>query len=186
MKLNNFLHLNENPNQYAWASFGNDRIKEAGTKFINTVENHYKLKLIKEQLVDSHDSLSMLFSNSVFDLSIEIEADFHSSEEDYDDSDYSVNATGTINEKYYVDEGATYVGEIIRDRYISLDTLLSTFEDVGFESEISKLLEVLKDLTDWYFDVSSEYGKIKLHSVKDDVIAVGGKFSTKNNEAKVF
>lgn len=189
MKLNSFVPLHEQ--QSIIKNFGDAALRDVIHRLIETVKTRTKMIVLTndEKFEDSQTDLTLKFSNSVFDFLLEIEVDFESKftgEESFETASYSVNASGLINKNYYAPPGSSFVGPLVRLRTMDKYEIIQLLEDAGFDSNMTDVLELIGKMTDWYFDITSEYGKLKLQSVEDGVVAIGGKFSTEKQKAEIF
>ncbi len=180
MKLNQFLSEDSQIESEYLNKFGEETahaLKELEQKL-----NKLGLKIEKYKSGYEDDDFGILFSNKIFDFWI------------------TVDIVSSGNKKHYnlafrLGSNAAYSINARSVEIAAEETTVIPFTDYDLAKWIRNTMDFviapIDDLVEWYFDVSGEYGKVKLfvdRGVLDsvEVVAMAGKFNIEKKEGKVF
>lgn len=159
-----------------------DAIREFDAK---VAKAGFKLTEFTED-ADSEDEFGVAYSNSILEISVYIK--IVAGNRGTNSESYILNAQLSILDALTVGEGQTLPSSIVSVYTTNINDEDALIKKLSEASE--KILNAVKPIVEWYFDVSGEYGKVKMfvekRGVNNLVRALAGDFDIDKGTGEVY
>lgn len=186
MKLENFLKESNTNLDIDQVSKFRDEVAESLDKF-SALINKAGFNIVEYITEPDHETeFGVVFSNKILDISVSI--DIVAGNRGTNSESFNVYIDMSINDGYAVGGGQTLATTISSYSFSLLNNEESLIQKIDLVGP--QLQKLASGITDWYFDVSSEFGHIKLfvekRGAENLVRALAGDFTISKNSGEIF
>ena len=184
MKLKNLLTESSTEFDFDYTEKLRDEVTDALNDTFKSLAPHgFKIEEYTEEPDSS--TFGVVLTNKMFDLTLEIDISPGSNP---GSERYDFFWQLSISDAYAVGNGQTFVTTIASGNIARTDdSEILTKAVIVAQHRLEKMM---KPLIDWYFDVTGEYGKVKMfvekRGAEDTIRALAGDFKISVNQGEVY
>ena len=184
MKLKNFLTESSHSFDMDYTEKLRDEVTDALNDTFKALAPHgFSIEEYTEE--PDSDSFGVVLTNKVFDITLEVQISPGSTP---NSEKYDFYWQLSIANAYAVGEGQTLVTTLLSGNIARTDSSEVLTKAIIIAKK--RLERVMKPLIDWYFDITGEYGKVKMfvekRGAEDTVRALAGDFVLNSNSGDVY